>query len=62
MAKLDPSIIFVASLFGWACLWSVGWLCSWPSWWAWSAVAFFLGTSLLFARAFLGVTCPDSDC
>ncbi len=59
---MNLSTLVAGILGGWACVWSVGWACSWPTWWAWSAVVFFLGTSLLFARAFLGVSCPDSDC
>ena len=35
------------------------WLCSWPTWWAWSAMAFFSVTSLLFASTFFRVECPD---
>jgi hypothetical protein len=62
MAKWNLSTLAAGILGGWCCLWPVGWFSSFTTWWGWSAVAFFLGTSLLFVRAYLGVRCPDSDC
>ena len=58
---MNLSTLLSGTLGVWLCVWSVGWACSWPTWWAYSAVAFFLGTSLFFAGSFLAGLCPDSD-
>ena len=61
MAKLNPSTLAAGILGGWCCLWPLGWACSWSIWWVDLALAFFLGTSLLFGWTFLRVECSESD-
>lgn len=58
---MNLSALLSGILGGWACVWTVGYAFSWPTWWAWSAVAFFLASSLGFARAFFSAPCTDSD-